>query len=301
MSCDKSSNSRDEMGIVKTIRLGEFAKLDMHHYPSVGSTQDEAKRILKEKLYHHGNQQIPHFFAISASEQVNGRGTNGRQWIGAEGNTFVTIGVPMKSIPVPINMLPLKVGTIIATQAHFMLQTMCQNKNLSESIKNSADNSVTVKWPNDVLINGDKIAGVLIESEMDQQNNIWFLVGIGVNVAYAPTVPSTGPHRGRKASCLKDHVDCDIQNSIEYTEKAKELASLLAQNLTTWVASTVPTKDGKKVVEEWKQWAEFGQELTLRDEPGDEKVFTIGIEYDGRLRVKDRFGNERLLIADYLL
>jgi len=268
---------------------------------------------------------------VSATEQTKGRGTKGRQWIGSKGNTFVTIAIPMKSIPVPLNLLPLKVGTIIASVISEILQSMCETIVNHKQIQSqqalkqwTMKSKVTVKWPNDVLIDGRKVSGVLIESEMDQHNNIWFIIGIGVNVAFAPSIESTGPHRGRKSTCLADHLstDClidgdlfafDMDNGdesvISYVEKAEELASLLAQGLVEWIDSSSssalnshPTNyDGEEVIKEWKNWAEFGQELILRDEPGDEKVITIAIENDGQLRVKDKMGTERLLVADYLL
>lgn len=58
---------------------------------------------------------------------------------------------------------------------------------------------VSLKWPNDVLLGGAKVAGVLIEAELP-----FLLVGIGVNVRHKPDVPQQGPDRGRPAACLGD-------------------------------------------------------------------------------------------------
>lgn len=58
---------------------------------------------------------------------------------------------------------------------------------------------VSLKWPNDVLLGGGKVAGVLIEAELP-----FLLVGIGVNVRHKPDVPQEGPDRGRQAACLAD-------------------------------------------------------------------------------------------------
>ena len=235
----------------------------------------------------------------------------------------------MKSIPVPIQLLPLQIGTIIARQTSHMLASFKINNHPSADTTSNSP-KINVKWPNDVLIDGNKIAGVLIESYMDHQNNIWLLVGIGVNVFYAPAVPLKGKHRGRQATCLKDvimkykntyddngnhvctdinHENADIDNVdhendhvLIYIKKAQLMASNLAQDLATWVTNT-PTNNTRdnNVIKDWKEWAEFGQELILRDEPGDEKVWTVDIQNDGQLRVKDKHGKERLLVADYLL
>lgn len=58
---------------------------------------------------------------------------------------------------------------------------------------------MSLKWPNDVLLGGSKVAGVLIEAELP-----FLLVGIGVNVRNKPEVPQNGPDRGRPAACLAD-------------------------------------------------------------------------------------------------
>ena len=86
----------------------------------------------------------------------------------------------------------------------------------------------------------------------------------------------------------------------------------LANALTDWVTmmKEESTTSGHDIVKEWKKWAEFGKEYTLRgnvvdDEEGSafvrETVVTVDIEADGRLRVRDRNQQERLLVADYLV
>lgn len=69
----------------------------------------------------------------------------------------------------------------------------------SEQGLDSSHSRVSLKWPNDVLIGGSKVAGVLIEAELP-----FLLVGIGVNVRHKPDVPRQGPDRGRPATCLAD-------------------------------------------------------------------------------------------------
>ena len=76
----------------------------------------------------------------------------------------------------------------------------------------------------------------------------------------------------------------------------------IANDVWDWVEMQ-STWDGaaEAVVRNFEHWAEFGQELELRDSPGNDIVIPLNIEYDGRLRVKNKFGVERLLCADYLL
>jgi Biotin/lipoate A/B protein ligase family len=76
--------------------------------------------------------------AIGASKQINGRGTRGRSWVGFDGNLFLTVAVPQASIPVPLSLTPLRIGTLLAPEI------------MRRVVKSGA--TVTLKWPNDVLI-----------------------------------------------------------------------------------------------------------------------------------------------------
>lgn len=53
-------------------------------------------------------------FAVAAREQLRGRGTKGRAWIGLPGNVFLTVAIPLDKVPVPLSLIPLRVGTLIA-------------------------------------------------------------------------------------------------------------------------------------------------------------------------------------------
>ena len=287
------------------------------HFESLPSTQDEARKRLVEDDDDKDKKQ---YIAITTTIQTKGRGTSGRTWIGKEGNTFLTITIPSNDIVIPITLLPLQIGVIIAQHIQDTLQQQNINKNNSNCNSNSnktssSSSNVKVKWPNDVLINGKKVAGVLIESQQDTNGNNYFLVGIGINYKYAPHVNTIGPERGRKSTCICDHIlptddhdgdindDTNDNNDNNGINQAKDLGAKVANSIWDWV-NLQSNWDGAAdtVIQNFEYWTDFGQELILRDVPGNEIVVPIGIEKDGRLRVQSRNGgNERLLCADYLL
>ena len=90
--------------------------LEYNHVSSIDSTQDEARRILEGR-----DNDNDLKIAVSAAEQTLGRGTNGRNWIGNKGNMFLTIAFPFDCLPVPVTLLPLKVGSIIAAEVRKVL------------------------------------------------------------------------------------------------------------------------------------------------------------------------------------
>jgi Biotin/lipoate A/B protein ligase family len=113
---------------------------------AVNSTMDAARSLIashtaaitadgtSKTSSHEGTGVI----AVGASKQINGRGTRGRSWVGYDGNLFLTVAVPQASIPVPLSLTPLRIGTLLAPEI------------MRRVIKSGA--TVNLKWPNDVLI-----------------------------------------------------------------------------------------------------------------------------------------------------
>jgi BirA family transcriptional regulator, biotin operon repressor / biotin---[acetyl-CoA-carboxylase] ligase len=273
----------------------------------IGSTQDETKRLLagrhesssttstRDDDSSSSSQRI---LAVLARQQENGRGTQGRKWEGRQGNVYVTVAIPFSQIPVTITLLPLQIGVLIAqTLKEFLSSTTA-----TTTTTTSADApKVTVKWPNDVLIDQRKIAGVLIENWLAPapDHAAWFLIGIGVNVAYAPTLPEGI----RPAICLQELYDTASHETALPESTAQEIGTQLVHSFVDWIESGKTMNNNRllaenRVLEEWKALSEFGQVYKIR-ETGEE-VFTLDIHRDGRLKVRGADGQERLLAADYL-
>lgn len=97
----------------------------------------------------------PHGTIVTASEQSAGRGRQGRTWVAPAGRALL-LSVVVRDPP---RLLPLATGVAVAEVA---------------------DQRAQVKWPNDVLVEGRKVAGILVEGRPQEG---WAVVGIGLNVA----------------------------------------------------------------------------------------------------------------------
>ena len=168
----------------------------------------------------------------------------------------MTVAFPSEIPLTPITLLPLRVGTVVIDALN--------------------DSRLSLKWPNDIIMEGGKVAGILVESDGEA-----IFVGIGVNVASFPKVPSSGSDRGRRAA----KVDGD----------AVAIAQRIADGLGAWSQSA---DDAARVVEDWSARADWTAELELRET--GERVKPVRLLPDGRLRVRGADG-ERNLVADYLL
>jgi BirA family transcriptional regulator, biotin operon repressor / biotin---[acetyl-CoA-carboxylase] ligase len=131
---------------------------------TVGSTNDEAKILACEGA--------PPGTVVWAFEQTAGRGRRGRSWVSPRGNLYASI------------ILRPACRAEQAAQLGFVA-ALAVGDALSELV--SSLGALAYKWPNDVLVNGRKIAGILLESEMGRDNVLAFvIIGVGINLASAP-------------------------------------------------------------------------------------------------------------------
>ena len=309
----------------------------MYHLESTTSTMDDAKFIVEKKFLtdvhpttKDGNTDDhnvqPTSFLISATSQTNGRGTTKRNWKSSQrGNALFTIGIPQSSWMsdlkskndgrmVPLTLLPLKVGSLVALHTQRLISEC--SVDVGETQKQQIMPRVTVKWPNDVLLHTnqgshEKIAGILIESSRD-----WFLIGIGINIGYAPNIPSEGVDHGRKATCLSRYCNTppdEVANAEEeeyWIKISKKLATDIAYDLHSWLHPTLSTSlinndnvySGEAILNQWKSYIDWNMELTLRDTPKRERVRLKEILEDGRVVVQEiETGLSRTLVSDYFL
>jgi len=128
----------------------------------VDSTNEEARRRLA------GGTEAP--FWVMARRQVQGRGRRGRSWDGPAGNLAATCALRPAGGPASAALLSFAACLSVAE--------------LFETVAPGAE--ITLKWPNDALLNGRKAAGVLLESAGAAGRIDWLAVGIGVNLAHHP-------------------------------------------------------------------------------------------------------------------
>ena len=308
----------------------------LYHAEETTSTMDEARSIVENKFQDDHDGPRPSSFVVSATSQSKGRGTSQRKWDSSgRGNALFTIGISqaswMKDLTsknagrkVPLTLLPLKVGSVVAFHIQKALEECAAKHGSLQPVPR-----VTVKWPNDVLIrrpqidpsssspaqeSHEKIAGVLIESAQD-----WFLIGIGVNVGYAPSIPREGADYGRRATCLSRYCTVPAEGGDDAEDGAGEaeehwiavsraLARDVARDLHSWLqptpSSSPPSRAraGEDILEQWKSYLDWDMELVLRDTPRRERVTLAAILEDGRAVVREaETGRTRTLVADYFV
>ena len=106
----------------------------------------------------------PHGTLVTAGEQTAGRGRQGRSWLAPPGSAV---------------LMSLVIRDFGAADVHLPLAAAVA---VCEACERAAEVSCRIKWPNDVWIDGRKVAGILIEGRPQEG---WAVLGIGVNVSTA--------------------------------------------------------------------------------------------------------------------
>jgi BirA family biotin operon repressor/biotin-[acetyl-CoA-carboxylase] ligase len=128
-------------------------------HPTTTSTNDVAMRLCQEGA--------PHGLVVVTDHQSQGRGRRGRVWCS----------------PHPGESLLFSVILRLRTESEWPSNiTLAMGLALRDALQPNLEQAVTVKWPNDVLVNAKKLAGILVESQLLDGQLSAFVVGIGLNV-----------------------------------------------------------------------------------------------------------------------
>jgi len=235
-------------------------------YPQIGSTNDVAREWAES-----GG---PHGAIVITEEQTAGRGRFAHRWQAPpETGLLFSLIVSLDKIRAEmLNILPLTIGVAVA-----------------EALEKFGVPEVKLKWPNDVLINGRKVAGILSEAIWNGQTPVLAIVGIGLNVR----VDFSGTELAEHAISLEPASGRPV-------DRAELLASLL-DKIEQWFNNSSPilaTYDayGRR------NTLRGGRRVTIRFNENDTEKLPItgealNIDLQGRLIVTQDDGEPLLIHA----
>ncbi len=219
--------------------------------PSVGSTMDVARDAAL-----HG--AVEGAVAL-ADEQTAGRGRLGRSWITPPATNLASTLVlrPPTSV--------LRAIAMIAPLA------------ICHVIRDVAGIHADIKWPNDVQIDGKKVAGILIETDLTDQHRGFVLVGSGINVNFDPR-----EHEELRdiATSLKAELGHDV-------DREALLASYLAHFEQLYVAA----KSGESIRDRWRErLVTLGNDVRATWQGGSAEGIAEDVDTDGALLIRTAEG-----------
>jgi BirA family transcriptional regulator, biotin operon repressor / biotin---[acetyl-CoA-carboxylase] ligase len=232
------------------------------HYFRTGSTNDEALKA--------ATTGAPHGTVFVAEEQTSGRGRLGRVWFSEKASgIYCTVLLRPPLPPAAAPVLTLMAG--LAAQ---------------RAIRHATDLVADIRWPNDLLLTGHKVAGILTEmnAEVDRVHAV--VIGFGINVNH-----SQMPEELRAiASSLRLEGGRTYSRIQVLVSLLKELQALYHQTLRE---GSVP------IVKQWAQVSSFasGKHVRVKRNGQESTAITRGLRADGSLLVQFGDGPEEALVT----
>ncbi len=226
-------------------------------FEELDSTSTEVRRRLRDGA--------PPGIVVVAQGQTAGRGRQGRVWHSPDvGNLYLSVALevvgPTREI---VPMLPLAAGVSAV-----------------DAIRAFAPVDCYLKWPNDVLVRGRKLAGLLLETSSLETRRATLIAGLGVNIG---SVEFPGELT-------------DTATSLRIENRHHGVIETLA---ATWIhglesgAAKIERGEGGAIIDAWRNRAEpFGRTVRV----GDIEGTTVDLEKDGRLIIHTS-DNRRVLVA----
>jgi BirA family transcriptional regulator, biotin operon repressor / biotin---[acetyl-CoA-carboxylase] ligase len=246
---------------LKAILPGLPPEFRLVAYESVGSTNDEAKRLARDEGAGHGT-------LVWSLRQEAGRGRRGRAWTSPEGNLYAS--------------LILRPSCPAATAAQLSFVAVGALADAVQALLPEAE--ARCKWPNDLLLDGAKAAGILLESETDGAGELeWLVLGVGVNVQHYPK------DAGYPATSLSNEGTRVMDPGLVLVR--------FAQAFQTWYK--VWTDEGFSAIREgWLKCARgLGQQITVRLDREILTGFFADLDGDGALLLDLPSGERRWITA----
>jgi BirA family biotin operon repressor/biotin-[acetyl-CoA-carboxylase] ligase len=242
---------------------------NIFHHKVISSTMTKAEKL--------ANQDCDEGTVVLADNQISGRGRLNRDWISAPGKDLLI------SIVLRPQLSQLRYVNMAATIA------------VADMARNMTEQSVSIKWPNDVRINEKKVAGILVESALDNSTLKHAIVGIGINVN---SDPASDPNTGGNSTSLfmetgenipiKNVFDSILSSMNELYSKVLQgfsLTQMWAGNIDT-IGKMISVKYGDSFVEGIARGVDHEGNLIVTKPDGSD-ITLVG----GEVTLKDTFTN----------
>lgn len=232
----------------------EYIGRKLYYYDSISSTNIKAKEIALEE---------PEGTVIVSEEQTGGLGRLGRNWISPK-RKGIWLSIILKPEVEPMNVS--KIALVGAAAVNKALEDMGINSG--------------IKWPNDIVLNGKKVCGILTEMSCELNMVNYVVMGIGINVNLDKSdIPEDLQH---KATSLKEATNKEVDRKILLANVLNHFEELYKDFKSGDISSTIEVRRKHSVL--------LGEEVRIIRGKETRVGKALDINFDGELVVQ--FENE---------
>ena len=213
------------------------------HLESVESTMKSIKNFI-------GTQNI----CMIADEQTSGIGRRGNKWVSPKGNIYISFLIKYD--------LPI--------ENHFLFSAFTANS-IIKFLSKYIDENINIKWPNDIIVNNKKIAGIMTEI-VEHNNNKYIIIGIGINILTSPKI--------------KDYKTCSLKDYKDNLKYENVLINFIESYFNEY--EMIKKKNYDQILNLFKtKMSYFGSKINILLPSGDIKNFLLkNLNLDGSLLVE---------------
>jgi len=242
----------------------------VYYFEEIDSTQNFAEQIaLDEKE----NGTI-----VVAEKQTAGKGRLDRKWTSPKGGIWFSLIIHPKFDVSTSTLVPIA-GAVA----------------LAKAIKNTLNIDVSVKWPNDITLNGKKVAGMLVDASFQANNIDYLILGIGINFDIDAK---------KIEKRLSKSANFYGVNSLRKKDDSTPPKILLREFLVQFEKILMQLNKGEKakIVKEWTKKADkIGKKISINTSDGKISGVAQGIDNDGALKLKTSKGMKKIFVGDVVL
>tara|TARA_A100001234_G_scaffold214274_1_gene217744 strand:- start:486 stop:1487 length:1002 start_codon:yes stop_codon:yes gene_type:complete len=242
----------------------------VYYFEEIDSTQNFAEQIaLDEKE----NGTI-----VIAEKQTAGKGRLDRKWTSPKGGIWFSLIIHPKFDVSTSTLVPIAGAVALAM-----------------AIKITLDIDVSVKWPNDITLNGKKVAGMLVDASFQANNIDYLILGIGINFDIDAK---------KIEKRLSKSANFYGVNSLRKKDDSTPPKILLREFLVQFEKTLIQLNKGEKakIVKEWTKKADkIGKKVSINTSDGKISGVAQGIDNDGALKLKTSKGIKKIFVGDVVL
>jgi BirA family biotin operon repressor/biotin-[acetyl-CoA-carboxylase] ligase len=248
----------------------KFIGKRVYYFEEIDSTQNFARKIASDKK-EDGT-------IIVAEKQTDGMGRLERKWISPKGGIWFSLIIHPKFDVSSSTIVPIA-GAVA----------------LAKSIKTILDMDVTVKWPNDITMNGKKVAGMLVDASFQANNIDYLILGVGINFDI-----DSKKLQKRLLKSSNFYGVSSLRRKNDYTSPKSLLREFLVE--FEKILSQINKGEKSKIVKEWMKRADsVGKKIVINTSDGKITGISQGIDTDGALRLKSSNGTKKIFVGDVIL
>jgi BirA family biotin operon repressor/biotin-[acetyl-CoA-carboxylase] ligase len=209
---------------------------------------------------------------IIAEQQTSGRGRENRKWLSPKGGIWLSV-ILRPMIPTSkINLLPFAAAVAVY-----------------DSIKKTTRLNPKLRWPNDIMIEDKKVAGILIDVSMEAMQINYAIIGIGINVNVDSSAISSQLERAIKVTSLSD----ELGHKMSILDLTKEILQRLE-----YYYMQVKNNAPHTIIEQWKKRSDiFHRKIRVINKDGTIEGVVLDVDDDGSLLVRTNLRDNIKVVA----